>query len=339
MRHFCAPVTLWLIAAFGLGSATEALPQLKPEAPRIKPVNMAGDPASGETVYLQSCWTCHGLIGDGKGPAAAGMAPPPTDFSRAEGLKQKSDGEILDVILKGKPGTAMYSQPLDPQSAVDVSAYLRTLARNPLQEKGLLEALARADREAGRLLYDGRCWPCHGPTGRGNGPAAGALKPPPADFTDPDKVAARTGARLYRALSVGVPGTAMAPQRLTEKEKFDLIAYLRSLVKYSDGKPADGKEPDEGDARGGKEIYDKRCWSCHGTRGEGNGPAGIAMIPPPTNFEDYEAMKERDPRDWFAAIQSGVPGTAMYPQRLTDHEAWDLVAYLQSLGRRKPDKP
>ena len=49
MRQFSAPVTLCLIAAFGFYSATEALPQLKPEAPRIKPVNMAGDSASATT--------------------------------------------------------------------------------------------------------------------------------------------------------------------------------------------------------------------------------------------------------------------------------------------------
>jgi mono/diheme cytochrome c family protein len=167
------------------------------------------------------------------------------------------------------------------------------------------------------------------------------LKPPPADFTDPDKVAARTGARLYQALTSGVPGTAMAPQPLTEKEKFDLIAYLRSLVPYSEDRPeaAAKSEAESGNPRSGKELYDKRCWSCHGSRGEGDGPAATAMVPPPTRFTDYEAMKGRPSQDWFSAIQSGVPGTAMYAQRLTEREAWDLVAYLRSLGRRGPDTP
>jgi len=266
------------------------------------------------------------------------MKPPPTDFSQSGSLKQRSDGELLDAILKGKPGTAMYAQPLDPQSIVNVAAYVRTLARTALQEKGLLEALARGDKEAGRLIYNSRCWPFHGPTGRGNGPAASALMPLPADFTDPDKVAQRTGSYLYKVLTAGVPGTAMAPQRLEEKEKFDIIAYLRSLVKYPDSGDAAGKS-EEGNPRAGKELYDKRCWSCHGERGEGDGPAAVSMIPPPTRFADYEAMKQRSTQDWFSAIQAGVPGTAMYPQRVTEAEAWNLIAYLRTLGRRKTESP
>src|SRR5262245_25220039 len=334
--EFYCGATACLLA---LALSAQAFAQLKPEAPRIKTVNMKGDPATGEKVYLQSCWTCHGLAGDGKGPAAGGMKPPPTDFSSAEALQQRSEGEILDAIVKGKPGTAMYPQPLDPQAIVDVAAYLRSLARSPLQEKALVEALSRGDKEAGRALYNSRCWTCHGSTGRGNGPAAAALKPKPADFTDPELVVARTGSRLYRVLTAGVPGTAMAPQDLNEKEKFDLIAYLRSLVQYSESKTTTEDDKAEGNLGSGKEIYDKRCWSCHGGRGEADGPAATAMIPPPTRFADYEKMKDRPPAEWFNAIQLGVPGTAMYPQRLTDREAWDLVAYLRTLGRRKTEAP
>ena len=321
-----------------LAAWAPALAQLHPEAPKIKSIDMIGNPKSGEKIYWTTCWACHGLAGDGQGPASTGMKPPATDFTRADALAGRSEKEVLDAILKGKPGTAMFPQSLDPQSAVDVSAYVRTLARSPQKEKGLLEALARGDREAGRTLYNNRCWPCHGATGRGNGPAAAALKPPPADFTDPDKVVARTGARLYQALTSGVPGTAMAPQTLSEKEKFDLIAYLRSLA-YAADRPEAPADTEGGNPRAGKEIYDKRCTACHGTRGDGDGPAAIAMVPPATRFSDYEAMKDRPPQDWFVAIQTGVPGTAMYAQRLTDREAWDLVAYLRSLARRGPETP
>jgi mono/diheme cytochrome c family protein len=328
-----------MLALATAGLLSPVLAQLKPEPPKLKGVDMTGDAAAGEKVYLSSCWTCHGLAGDGKGPAAAGMKPPPTDFTQAAALKEKSSGEIYDAILKGKPASAMYPQPLEPQSVVNVAAYLRTLARDPAQERKLLDGLTRGDREAGRVLYNARCWTCHGPTGRGNGPASPALKPPPADFTDPDQVTARTGARLYRAITSGVPGTAMAPQSLSEREKFDLIAYLRSLVRYADQKGDVAGEAEEGAADHGKEIYEKRCWSCHGMKGEGDGPAATAMIPAPTRFADYEKMKNRPAADWFSAIQDGVPGTAMYAQRLTEKEAWDLIAYLRTLGRRGAPPP
>src|SRR5262249_61415228 len=81
------------------------LGQASGEVPRLKSVNMTGDAAAGERIYLQSCWACHGLSGDGKGPASGGMKPPPTDFSQSRSLKQRSDGELLDAILKAKPRT------------------------------------------------------------------------------------------------------------------------------------------------------------------------------------------------------------------------------------------
>ena len=332
-RHLLAPFLAGAVLA--AHASAEAWGQEK-SVPRLKPISMSGNPAAGERAYLASCWACHGLAGDGKGPAAAGMTPPPTDFTPPGALDKRTTANLLDIILKGKPGTAMYPTGVDPQAAVDLVAFLRTLSRNPGQEKSFLESLARADREAGRILYERRCWPCHGATGAGDGPAAPALRPPPADFTDPDKVTDRSAARLYSVLSRGIPGTAMAAQPLEEKEKIDVIAYLRSLVRFPEESKAPGEALPSGDPRKGKETYDRRCWACHGASGDGNGPAAADMAPPPTSFFDYDAMKSRTDQDWFNAIRSGVPGTAMYPQRLSVAEITDLVAYLRGLGRRKP---
>jgi mono/diheme cytochrome c family protein len=43
----------------------------------------------------------------------------------------------------------------------------------------------RAQTGAGQGIYSDKCAMCHGQDGKGNGPAAAALSPSPADFTSP----------------------------------------------------------------------------------------------------------------------------------------------------------
>lgn len=50
--------------------------------------------------------------------------------------------------------------------------------------------------EEGRRLFVENCALCHGPSGRGDGPVAEGLKPPPADLT---RITARNGGVFPRA--------------------------------------------------------------------------------------------------------------------------------------------
>jgi len=40
--------------------------------------------------------------------------------------------------------------------------------------------------DKGKALYQGKCMICHGANGKGDGPAAAALSPPPKDFNKPE---------------------------------------------------------------------------------------------------------------------------------------------------------
>jgi mono/diheme cytochrome c family protein len=74
------------------------------------------------------------------------------------------------------------------------------------------------------------CASCHGPGGKGDGPAAAALPPPkPADWTSP-KVQSHTDGELFWKISNG--RGAMPPwKHLPEKERWELVNYIRSLKK------------------------------------------------------------------------------------------------------------
>lgn len=61
-----------------------------------------------------------------------------------------------------------------------------------------------AAEEPGAILYQRYCAACHGRTGRGDGPAASALTPPPTDLTrvekrEPELMAIIDGRRPVRA--------------------------------------------------------------------------------------------------------------------------------------------
>jgi mono/diheme cytochrome c family protein len=85
----------------------------------------------------------------------------------------------------------------------------------------------------GRTLYSERCVPCHGERGRGDGPAAVGLQPPPADLVL--HVPQHSDGELFYMITRGVPNTAMPEWRnvLTERERWDLVHYLRVLASGS----------------------------------------------------------------------------------------------------------
>jgi mono/diheme cytochrome c family protein len=86
------------------------------------------------------------------------------------------------------------------------------------------------------------------------------------------------------------------------------------------------------DVASGKELYEARCSFCHGTEGKGDGPAGSALQPRPTNFADAAYRQHASAEMQRIVILNGKPGTAMVPfgQTLRPAEIDDLIAYLQT---------
>ncbi len=86
-------------------------------------------------------------------------------------------------------------------------------------------------RAIGEQIYRAQCQVCHGVTGAGNGPAAAALRPRPADLRV-HMAAGHTDGQLFDWISNGFSGTAMPPFRdiLSEKERWDAINFIRTFA-------------------------------------------------------------------------------------------------------------
>jgi len=81
----------------------------------------------------------------------------------------------------------------------------------------------------GAALYSSHCAGCHGPTGRGDGPAAAGLTRPPADLTAPhanDHTAGDMFWWLTQGLGTAMPGFGAS---LSDDDRWDLINFVRAL--------------------------------------------------------------------------------------------------------------
>jgi high-affinity iron transporter len=99
----------------------------------------------------------------------------------------------------------------------------------------------RPDPARARRLYSESCTPCHGAHGGGDGRRAHELNPPPAKFTDPERMSTVAPYLFYNAITLGVPNTGMASfsDSLSDQERWDLAFYLWTFaLRRADGPAA-----------------------------------------------------------------------------------------------------
>jgi cbb3-type cytochrome c oxidase subunit III len=84
----------------------------------------------------------------------------------------------------------------------------------------------------------------------------------------------------------------------------------------------------------GQKLYAKNCASCHGESGKGDGKMGAQLKPLPSNLTDAEWKHGSTEGEIFTVIRDGVKTTPMksFKSKMTEHELWDVVNYVRSLG-------
>ncbi|MFC1584085.1 cytochrome c [Fibrobacterota bacterium] len=146
----------------------------------------------------------------------------------------------------------------------------------------------------GKRVYNDACAGCHGRAGDGNGVAGQYLNPRPRDFTkgvykfrSTPSGELPTDEDLYLAIAEGIQETTMPAynELLSEQELRDVLAYTKAFCgdfqEYGAGEPIDIPQElpaDENILKEGKYIYMiLGCWTCHGTRGKGDGPSAPTL--------------------------------------------------------------
>ena len=242
----------------------------------------------------------------------------------------------------------------------------------PLRVVNIFELPSVEER---RAHYIHHCASCHGPDGRGNGPAADYLLPPPRDFVGSPFRYSSPGAKqehvladLQRTITEGVPRSAMPGFGgvLSESQIAGLARYVHEIREHGEqlALPEEGigvgvRPPmtPELVARGKGLFTSLACNTCHGDSGRGDGMNAEALVDfqgrpvRPADFTSGLFKTGQTPEDLCRTILSGVPGTPMiaYEAAVTQDndddeetvntlDAWALVGYIRSL-RSAPQPP
>ncbi|MEK0448179.1 MAG: Selenate reductase subunit gamma precursor [Verrucomicrobiota bacterium] len=213
----------------------------------------------GRYVYEQNCLVCHGQFGDGKGELAPGLTIKPRSF-RTGVFKYRStpagklptNEDLKRTVRDGVTGTAMgMFTNIRQEELAAVVEYIKGFSRKwkdaanyappvklPAPPAWFADAAQRKEHEqAGARIFETTCASCHGAGGKGDGPAAAALKDDLGDPAQPADLTARNFRNgndpqdIFRVLALGIAGTPMVAfdPALSEAQRWDLAAYLRRL--------------------------------------------------------------------------------------------------------------
>jgi mono/diheme cytochrome c family protein len=83
----------------------------------------------------------------------------------------------------------------------------------------------------------------------------------------------------------------------------------------------------------GEKIYLKRCLSCHGKTGNGDGPDAVDLGIHPAKLSD-PAMRDETDGALFWKITVGKKPMPDYGRKLSPTDRWNVINYLRTLARR-----
>lgn len=201
----------------------------------------------------------------------------------------------------------------------------------------------------GAELYHDYCSVCHGDKGDGNSRAKEGLVTQPRDFTQPGLSKVLTREQMIHVLLHGRPGTAMVgwSSRLSKDQAASIVDYIRSTfmshqtdnsvnkskvdsdhhVSFMDQTLSDGLV---GNYDNGKLFYESNCATCHGIKGDGNGPRAYFIFPKPRNFLAKNSRMRLNRTVLFNAIKYGIRGKEMpaWGKVINDQEIANVVEYV-----------
>lgn len=195
------------------------------EKSKMRTIEATADRVAVGAAVFRICEPCHGDQGDDKPAIAASL-------TSKTFLEAVSDDFLVEVIEKGRPGTAMVSWKgvLTRDQIEGIVAHLRT--KTPTEPVKLDESPMRGDANRGLAIFKERCSVCHAGSGSGL-----EYHQWGTHITGPAFLAQVSNGYLRHIIKNGKSGTAMKAFKgdsplpelnLTPDQVEDAVAWLRS---------------------------------------------------------------------------------------------------------------
>ena len=193
----------------------------------------------------------------------AALLPSAIGCTRSEPPKFAPSADVTALM---SARTTEDEKKLGQELQTAIAKELATQCGTPLQPKALENSGLSDDQLAtGAVIFAGRCQPCHGTNGDGNGPLAKYLKPLPRDytkglfkFTSTPYGSKPRRADLVRTLRRGVTGTSMpsfadlSPDDL--EAVVDYVVYLSQRGEFEHELASLAEQEDEVNADAAKAL-------------------------------------------------------------------------------------
>ena len=292
----------------------------------------------GRTLYAEHCQHCHGVTGDGNGPTAKYLNPPPRDyrlgkfkFTSTNSSAKANREDLARVIENGIPGTYMPSfKLLEADELQAIVEYIRWLAMRGENEYRIVRTLA-------------------------NDYSHEAVDSAVASARESDSELSSREAREQVVAEMMEYLDGDWEEEFNDDTKFQAEQWRASEDVAALVLPTVARVPNTPESRArGRELYlgqKAKCATCHGDAGLGDGPQTLAVQKNPITNADFDEpglfddwgnpLKPRNltrgmyrggrrPLDLYRRLHAGIKGTPMpaFGTVLQDEQIWDIVNYI-----------
>lgn len=118
--------------------------------------------------------------------------------------------------------------------ATTAATLLALAAAAAAPARAVAQAAAGDAKAQAQDIYKNRCTPCHGPSGKGDGPASAGLTPPPRNYSDPAWQKSVTDEHIEKIIKYGGAAVGKSPAMPANPDltaKPQVVTELKNIVR------------------------------------------------------------------------------------------------------------